>query len=1064
MAEPFLSPRKKARFFPPKPLEGELERSRLLEAIQTEIFRKITLLCAAPGYGKTTLAGQFVRSADFPVAWLQLEDSDRDAAVFCEDVLTAFQFAIKDWQSPSPALTGMPAVAEKPDALGSALAGTLDRMLSDFTVLVIDDFHLVGDSPPILSLMNAFLREIPPALHLLLISRYVPTLRITPLVALQQAAGFSEEHLRFTPAETQELFVVRNHISLPMAEAETLAASTEGWVTGILLSSHLLWKGLPLGGGINGRDQVYHFLAGEVLEQQPDSLRHFMLEASVLHDLDPVACDFVLERNDSRAMLAELDSRRLFVFSSGQDQPAYRFHNLFQEFLRSTLQARDPSKFNALLERSAEWNLKNGFVEAAFSYLVQAENLSRAAKLAEENALPYYESARYQILQDWARRLYPLRLEVPTLFACAAMTYATSGDYPRAEEYLDIAGLGLERSQKKSRLNSLQTNRAWLAYRKGDFTAGKALAEDLLRRGKADGVEIADLRMAACHAGLCVEAMGRIREAVNYFRQSLAMYPDADRSYDKARTLTLLANTLHAAGETAESYVLQRRALAQWKDLGYPGPIAVALNNLAYDQHMLGQLEESEASYGEAMEWSRKSGDKHSQLLIFSGMGDLAKDRCEYAKAAGYYSAADGLAEDTDDLKMLGYVYRSRADLNRRMKNYPAAMEWVNRAGELVEMETAAAKAGDQVFRGALLEEMGKREEAIGALAQGVEILERESASASETATARFLLARSQFRRGGISNAERSLRSAFDLALSCGSDQNLVREAPGAADLLEGFLAHATIGGLCASLLDRAKRQTAREDREGRENVPTETARLSVRALGSLEILWSGQEIPRSAWASQKTKEVFLFLMDRAPVGRDELLTAFWPEMPTGRAQANLYQTLYRIRRAIGADVLVLKNLICRFAENLSLEYDVVSFEKAARQAMAVPVTDPQRLTGLEKASQLFQGEYLEDVGVDWAGQRREEINQIFLTLVREQADEYCSQCRYEDGRTAVFRGLAIDPYRDELHQRMLKILAALGRKHEVVDHYQKYIHLLRKDLGLDPPSETRSLYASLIA
>jgi DNA-binding SARP family transcriptional activator len=204
--------------------------------------------------------------------------------------------------------------------------------------------------------------------------------------------------------------------------------------------------------------------------------------------------------------------------------------------------------------------------------------------------------------------------------------------------------------------------------------------------------------------------------------------------------------------------------------------------------------------------------------------------------------------------------------------------------------------------------------------------------------------------------------------------------------------------------------------------------------------------------------------MDRAPVGRDELLTAFWPEMPTGRAQANLYQTLYRIRRAIGADVLVLKNLICRFAENLSLEYDVVSFEKAARQAMAVPITDPQRLTGLEKASQLFQGEYLEDVGVDWAGQRREEINQIFLTLVREQADEYCSICRYEDGRTAVFRGLAIDPYRDELHQRMLKILAALGRKHEVVDHYQKYVHLLRQDLGLDPPSETRSLYASLIA
>ncbi len=1058
-----LPPRQQARFFPPKPLEGELERFRLLEAIQTNIFRKITLLCAAPGYGKTTLAGQFARSADFPVPWLQLEESDRDAAIFCENLLTAFQFAIKDWESPSSAFIGMPTAAEKPDALGSALAGALDRVLSDFTVLVIDDFHLIEDSAPVLELMNAFLRELPPALHLLLISRHVPALRITPLVALQQAAGFSEEHLRFTPAETQELFIVRNHISLPKAEAETLAASNEGWVTGILLSSHLLWKGLPLGGGIAGRDQVYHFLASEVLEQQPDLLRRFMLEASVLHEMDPFVCDFVLERKDSRSMLGELDSRRLFVVTSDQEQPTYRFHNLFQDFLRITHQEREPSRHKILLERSAEWNINNGFPEVAFSYLIQAENYSLAAKLAEENVLKYYESGRFQTLQDWARSLYPVRLEVPTLFGCAGMSYATSGDYTRAAEYLDIAGLGLERSQNPSRLHSLQASRAWLAYCKGDYPTGLTLAEDLLRRGKAGGVEVAVLRMAASHAGLCVDAMGRTREAVKYYRQALALFPDGDRSYDKTRALTLLANALHTSGETAEAYVLQRRALGLWKDLGFPGPIAIALNNLAYNQHSMGQLEESEAAYNEALEWSRKSGDKHSQLLIFTGLGDLAKDRAEFAKAAGFYSAADRLAEESDDLMMLGYVYRARADLNRKLKNFPAAMEWVRRAGELVEQNTPAVEAGDQAFCGAVLEEMGNRNEAVCCLGLAVEILEREAAPAGETARARFLLARSLFRSGLVTDAESSLRAAFDLAYGCGSDQTLVQEAPGAADLLEGFLTHATMGGLCGSLLDRAKRQTARENLETAENNPTEMIKLSVRALGSLEILWLGKEIQRSAWVSQKSKEVFLFLVDRAPVDRDELLTTFWPEMPSGRAQANLYQTLYRIRRAVGTDILVLKNMICRFAENMSLDYDVASFEKAARQALAVPITDPQRLSKFEKTTELFQGEYLKDVPVGWAGQRREEINQIFLTLVREQADEYYSLCRYEEGRTIVMRGLTLDPYRDELHQRMLRILAALGRKHEVVDHYQKYVILLRKDLGLDPPADTRSLYASLI-
>lgn len=487
--------------------------------------------------------------------------------------------------------------------------------------------------------------------------------------------------------------------------------------------------------------------------------------------------------------------------------------------------------------------LNHGFIEAAFSCLIQAENYSLAAKLAEENVLKYYELGRFQTLRDWARSLYPVRLEVPTLFGCAGMTYATAGEYPKAEEYLSIAGLGLERSQDAPRFNALQASRAWLAYCRGDYPAGLALAEDLLRRGKPGGVEAAVLRMAASHAGLCVDAMGKTRDAIAYFRQALALFPDGDRSYDQTRTLTLLANGLHAAGETAEGYILQRRALAQWKDLGYPGPIAIALNNLAFNQHLMGQLEEAEASYNEALEWSRKSGDKHSQLLIFSGLGDLAKDRAEFARAAGFYSAADRLAEESDDLMMLGYVYRARADLNRRLKNYPAAMEWVRRAEELVDKNTAAGAANDQVFRGAVLEEMGNREEAAGCLAQAVEALESEPAAGAEKARARFLLARSQFRSGGKSDSEKSLRAAFDFAYGCGSDQTLIREAPGASDLLEGFLDHATMGGLCGSLLERARRQTARESFEAAENLAIEPVRLAVKALGFLEILWSGKEI-----------------------------------------------------------------------------------------------------------------------------------------------------------------------------------------------------------------------------
>lgn len=1064
VANMFLSPRRKTRYAPPHPPQGDLQRPHLLEALQGNIFRKLNLICAAPGYGKTTLAAQFARSVDFPVAWLQLEEGDLDAAVLCEDILFALQFALKDWNPPPLSQLGLPASAEKPDMLGAALAGALDRTLSDFTVLVLDDFHLVDESRQVLDVMNALLQEMPPALHLLMLSRHVPALRVTPLVASQQAAGFSEEHLRLSAAEVQELVAGRNSISLPRAEAENLAAANEGWVTGILLSSHLLWKGLPLGGGVTGREQVFHFLASEVLEQQPEHLRAFMLEASVLLDMDPPGCDFVLGRSDCAAMLSHLDTRRLFVFSSGEDQPTYRFHNLFREFLLSTMQKRDPARYRSLLEKAADWYMKSNLPEVAFSYFIQAENYASAIQLVESQMQRFYEAGRFQTLREWARRLDPVRLEVPRLYGCVAMALGMGGEIPLAEEWMEIARQGLERAGNTARLNSLQVSRAWLAYRKGDYQNGLALAEEILQRGHADGVDLADLRMAANHAGLCAGALGRLADSVRHLREAAAMFPEKEISYERAHVLTYLANALQSAGQTAEAYILQRRALALWRELGFPGPIAITLNNIAFDQHMMGQLAEAEATYAEAMEWSRKSGDRHSQLLIFAGQGDLKKDQGQHSVAAGYYAAATGLAEDLDDLSMQGYLFRAMADLNRRMENFPAALEWLRRAQSLRENEPDCVTAEDGVLQGAILEEMGSREEALALLEKSLQTMDAMDVAPQNLSRALFLLSRSRYRVGALESAEQALQRAFKLTVRMGSDQILVREAAGSSDLLSAFTPHPVLGGLCVSLGRRASRQTILAPPMTLEPESPDPLLLSVHTLGRMQIAWNRREIGRSAWVSQKTKEVFLFLVDHAPVPRDVLLEVFWPEMTPGRGQANLYQTLYRIRRAINADILVLKDQVCRFADNVTLEYDVLQFERMARQALSIPVTDRERLTRLESALAFFQGEYLVDLAVDWAGRRREEINRLFLLLIREVAEELSSLCRYEQARGWIARGLEIDPYRDELHQSMLKTLGAMGWKHEVIDHYQKYVLLLRTDLGLDPPSETRALYSRLIS
>ncbi len=139
-------------------------------------------------------------------------------------------------------------------------------------------------------------------------------------------------------------------------------------------------------------------------------------------------------------------------------------------------------------------------------------------------------------------------------------------------------------------------------------------------------------------------------------------------------------------------------------------------------------------------------------------------------------------------------------------------------------------------------------------------------------------------------------------------------------------------------------------------------------------------------------------------------------------------------------------------------------FEEGASRALALPHQDLRRIGALEHAVDLYVGDYLAYLPVEWARQRREELSETYVHVLREYADELMVLTRYGDARAVLSRALAVEPLRDDLHQRMMQVLASQGRIHEVVEHYQRYCKSLRREMGLDPPPETRSLYGSLIA
>ncbi len=236
--------------------------------------------------------------------------------------------------------------------------------------------------------------------------------------------------------------------------------------------------------------------------------------------------------------------------------------------------------------------------------------------------------------------------------------------------------------------------------------------------------------------------------------------------------------------------------------------------------------------------------------------------------------------------------------------------------------------------------------------------------------------------------------------------------------------------------------------------------RLGFFTLSRSSILWGTQVL---AGLKPLSREVLFFLVDRREVERDVLMETFWPHHPPGRQTANLHMTIYSLRRALGKDLVILEGTIYRLNPEIPTEYDVARFERAAKVAERLAQGDPRRQFALTEAINSYGGPYLPEFTSEWALDRRRTLQMRYLDLLTANAEEAMLRNQPSQAVSALRPALDIDPLRDDLNQQYIEALALLGRRSEMVEHYQKYVRLLSEELGLDPPEETRSLYQRLI-
>ncbi|MCX6069661.1 MAG: BTAD domain-containing putative transcriptional regulator, partial [Chloroflexi bacterium] len=243
--------------------------------------------------------------------------------------------------------------------------------------------------------------------------------------------------------------------------------------------------------------------------------------------------------------------------------------------------------------------------------------------------------------------------------------------------------------------------------------------------------------------------------------------------------------------------------------------------------------------------------------------------------------------------------------------------------------------------------------------------------------------------------------------------------------------------------------------------VEVQEAPIEFLALGQSTIRVAGRQ---SDGLKPMAREVAFYMLDAGPVDRDVLVEAFWPEHSPGRQTANLHMAVYQLRQLLGKDSVTLDGSAYSLQPSRALEYDVRRFERSAAIAERLPIGDPRRMFALTEAVNSYGGAFLPESDSAWVMLRRRQLQSRYIDLLVAGAEESLTRDQVARAAQLLREAVEHEPLRDDLHEQLMRALHRMGRRNEIVELYQRYVHALSEDLGLDPPDQLRDLYTRLIS
>jgi len=369
----------------PLPRRGRVSRRHLVQKIEEGTRRRLTLIIAPAGWGKSSLLAEWLDQTRRPVIWLPLEAADNEPSRLLRLVGQAVDATFPGLAADTLAITRS-VYPPEPGSLFASLSGALQEISTPFT-LVLDDVHHLTD-PGIRHALQNLIATMPATASTVLSSRAEPSLSIARWRAQGEVTEMRLDDLRFSLEEAHGLLATQAELHVDRDSIATILERTEGWAAGLHLAG-LLVRGQPADGvarivDLQGTQrEVAAFLCEEVLDRQPDAMRQFLMQAAILDPLSAALCNAALQIDNAAMFLERATADGLFIIPVDTSGQVFRMHPLFRDYLRAELRRTFPGQESLLHRRAATWLIDTGNAADAIDHLLLAGEVEQAASQIE---------------------------------------------------------------------------------------------------------------------------------------------------------------------------------------------------------------------------------------------------------------------------------------------------------------------------------------------------------------------------------------------------------------------------------------------------------------------------------------------------------------------------------------------------------------------------------------------------------------------------------------------------------------------------------------------------------